>query len=156
MDTHPDNPTDLHEAVDRKLDEFYGPDTRIDITFPVPGGTWSRPHWTPGGAELADRIDAEATARGLGMADNYALTGAAGRVDQHGEATVLVTPLRPILDAIRAGQRDTGEFTDIARQWVEDAHDAEPLLWPLDDDTIRRVGAVWEPLGPRLAAEKRG
>ncbi|CAI7980234.1 hypothetical protein FRAHR75_770026 [Frankia sp. Hr75.2] len=145
-----------YRAAASELAGLYEAGVRLEVAFDTLIGPWAEVLWTAGGAELGDLVDEEALARGLGMADGYALGSIAGRVDRRGDVTVLVTPLRPVLDAIRAGVRDTGEFSDVARRWVEDAHAVEPVLWPVDEETVRRVGSVWDPLGPRLTFAKRG
>lgn len=139
-----------------ELAGLYEAEAHLSITFATLIGVWTEVRWTAGGAELGDLVDEEALARGLGMADGYALGSIAGRVERRGDVTVTVTPLRPVLDGIRAGVRDTGVFADVPRRWVVDAHAVDPVLWPVDEETIRRVGGVWDPLGPRLMFAKRG
>lgn len=139
---------EIHAIADQ-----YEPAAKISVTLPGPdGSTRTGIVWTHDGQRLGDKVDTAATVRGLGLADSFAITEPHGRRHAHGDADVLVTPLRPVLAEILAGKRDDGRFAGLPRALLEAARRLRPDLDPLDDETVDQLARRWEPLGPTLGA----
>lgn len=104
--TPTDDPTPVERAVIDSITDAFEPETWLTIMRARPdGGVRVRWRWTAGGAELGNRIDVLALAKGLNAADNFHIIDLHVQESRRGHFRILAYPLRPILAEVQAGVR---------------------------------------------------
>ncbi|MEX5711977.1 hypothetical protein AB1484_27690 [Parafrankia sp. FMc6] len=146
--------TPVQRAAVAEISGLYEPECRLNYEFSLPNGGMRLFYaWTPGGEPLGDQADDMAISRGLGLADQMAITNPHATDHSHGAVKVHVYRLRPILAAIRDGVRDDGTYTEAFRRLLHNA--ATHTSWTPDPARTARA-LSWQPypLGPARMARR--
>lgn len=115
-----DDPAPVELAVVDSITGLFDPETFLVLVFPRPGGGLRvRYAWTAGGAELGNRIDGDALARGLDCADHSHITEAHARRTWRGSVRIDAHPLRPLHADVLAGVRSDEERRAGIRRVIE-------------------------------------